>query len=327
MKEPNPHPQQPLRLRARLKWYFAIPIGLVFVGLVLSLWFWLTTADIPENRIINRLIMPNPIDLLVETPFCEAPSAEQSIPSPETNPAADSDEEQACGPCKFKDNSCADGPNDRKAVFPVIWFDRALARNTVGTLVRVLAGFAIGTLIALPLGILMGAYGPIRHFFSPLSITAKYLPLAAVVPLAVSVFMATDSRMKIGFVAMATVFGLLPAVISAIDEVDEVYLKTAYTLGANQWITITRVLVPIAAVRIYEGLRIALAVAWSYIILVEMLYIEDGGLGAMIYGAQRRNHPEVTYIVIIVIALIGFALDGTINQIGKLLFPYRRKRT
>lgn len=275
MTEPNPIRHQPMRLRAKLPWYFAVPIGLVFVSLVMAGWFWLTSGARPEDRLISILIMPNPVDMV-------------------------------------------------RAV-PDIWFDYALMRNIIYTVGRVAAGFLLGSIISIPLGILMGSYGPIRHFFSPLSITAKYLPLAAVVPLAVSLMGSTDTDMKIGFVAMATVFGLLPAVITAIDEVEEIYLKTAYTLGSGQLNTIVRVLMPIAFVRIFEGLRIALAVGWSYIILVEMLYINNQGLGAMIQLAQRRAKPEITYVVIIVIALIGFGLDLLMNAAGYLLFPYRRK--
>lgn len=202
-----------------------------------------------------------------------------------------------------------------------LWFERQLSLSVLASTRRVFLGFGVAAVIAIPLGIFMGAFGPVRALFSPVAAVGTYLPISALVPLTLSWF-GTDELQKVLFLALASFVVLLPVTLQAVDDVDDVYLKTGYTLGAGRWATIRKVLVPIALPRIFDGIRMTIGVGWTYIILAEMVSI-DRGLGALIITSQRRGPREDIYLVLVVIILVAFVTDKALAWLGRALFPQR----
>jgi NitT/TauT family transport system permease protein len=113
-------------------------------------------------------------------------------------------------------------------------------------------------------------------------------------------------------------------VVKAMDKVDDVYIQTAYTLGASRWQVVSRVLCPVAAYDIWNAARVAFGVGWTYIILAEIIFSE-AGLGQIIIIAQRRGPREYMYLVILIIAMLAWLTDLLFGLIGRLLFPYKTK--
>jgi NitT/TauT family transport system permease protein len=190
---------------------------------------------------------------------------------------------------------------------------------------RVALGFLLGLAIVLPLGILMGAYGSARALMTPIVTASGYIPIATLVPLTMSWFGLEESQ-KVVFLAMAFSIFLLPMVIRAIDSVPDVYLRTAYTLGATRWHIIRRVLVPIALPDIWHSMRLAFGIGWSYLVIAEVV-VKSGGLGDLIDTARRRAMSGRVYLVIIIITVIAWMADLLWERLGALFFPYRRSRS
>ena len=209
--------------------------------------------------------------------------------------------------------------------FPSLWFDRALTRNLSISFARVAAGFALGAAIAFPLGLFMGSFTKVRAMFNPLAVFGAYLPIPALVPLTMSL-LGTGERQKVGFLALAFVIYLLPLIVAAVDKVDDVYLKTAYTLGASKWQTVRKVLFGVSWADIYQALRLGFGIGWSYILLAEMVDI-GRGLGGIIITSQRRGPREHIYLVLIVIVVVAFLTDRVWAAVGRWLFPYRESGT
>lgn len=207
--------------------------------------------------------------------------------------------------------------------FPSLWFDRALTRNVMVSLGRVLAGFAVGVALAFPLGLLMGSFTKIGAMFNPLAVFGAYLPIPALVPLTLSL-LGTGEKQKIGFLALAFLVYLLPLIVGAVEKVDDVYLKTAYTLGASRTQVVSKVLLGISWADIFQALRLGFGVGWSYILLVEMIDIEKG-LGGIIIMSQRRGPREHIYLVLIIIVALAFLTDKIWATLGRYLFPYRQE--
>lgn len=205
--------------------------------------------------------------------------------------------------------------------FPQLWFERALTRNLFVSFGRVLMGFAVGVAIAFPLGLAMGAFTKIKVMFNPLAVFAAYLPIPALVPLTLSLF-GTGEGQKVAFLAMAFSIYLLPLIVESVDAVDDVYLKTAYTLGASKLQTVRKVLLAVSWPNIYQSLRLGFGVGWSYIILAEMVDI-GRGLGGIIIISQRRGPREHIYLVLVVIVALAFLTDRLWAAVGQKLFPYR----
>jgi NitT/TauT family transport system permease protein len=208
--------------------------------------------------------------------------------------------------------------------FESLWFERALMRSTLMSLARVAGGFAVAAALAVPLGIAMAAWTPVRATFNPVMAVGGYLPIAALVPLTLSWF-GTSETQKVAFLALASFVVLLPLVVQAVDDVDDIFLKTAYTLGATPWQAVRKVLVPIAAAPIFDGLRMVVGVGWTYIVLAEIVDAQRG-LGYLIMTAQRRGPREHIYLVLIVIVLLAFTTDKGLAALGRRLFPYRVAR-
>ena len=212
-------------------------------------------------------------------------------------------------------------PAEVVASFPSLWFERALTRNLMVSFLRVLGGFAVGVAIAFPLGLMMGSFTKAKATFSPLATFSAYLPIPALVPLTLSLF-GTGEKQKVAFLALAFVIYLLPLIVDAVDSVDDVYLKTAYTLGASKFQAVTKVLLGVSWADIYQALRLGFGIGWSYIILAEMVDI-GRGLGGIIITSQRRGPREHIYLVLLVIVAVAFLTDRLWGIIGKKLFPYR----
>jgi NitT/TauT family transport system permease protein len=205
-----------------------------------------------------------------------------------------------------------------------LWFEAELSRSILASTLRVFTGFIIGAAIAFPLSIMMGAYTKVKSLFEPITVFLAYLPIPALVPLTMSLFGIGEFQ-KIMFLALGFLIYLIPLFIKAIDEVDNVYLQTAYTLGVKRWKAITNVLFPIAFPKIIHAMRLGFGVGWTYIILAEMVAAERG-LGQIIIIAQRRGPREHIYLVLIVIVVIAYLTDKLWEKAYDKLFPYKRSR-
>ena len=127
------------------------------------------------------------------------------------------------------------------------------------------------------------------------------------------------------FLAVVTFVVLLPQVVLAIENVDDIYLQTAYTQGASRWAAVTKVLVPVALPELFTALRASFAVGWTYIILAEIVAAERG-LGNIIRTAERRGEMQYCYLVVLTIMLIGYGFDKLWVLVGRWLLPYRTVR-
>jgi NitT/TauT family transport system permease protein len=205
--------------------------------------------------------------------------------------------------------------------FPSLWFDRALMRNLLISFARVIGGFAIAVAISFPLGLYMGSFSKVKAAFTPLTVFGAYLPIPTLVPLTMSLF-GTDETQKLLFLALAFTIYIVPLIVAAVDGVEDAYLKTAYTLGANRMQAVSKVLLPMAWPDIFRALRLGFGVGWSYILLAEMVDIGKG-LGGLIITSQRRGPREHIYLVLLTIVLVAFLTDKIWSAVGRRLFPYR----
>jgi ABC-type nitrate/sulfonate/bicarbonate transport system permease component len=170
----------------------------------------------------------------------------------------------------------------------------------------------------------MGAFGSVRALFNPVMTASGYIPIATLVPLTMSWF-GLEEAQKVVFLAMAFGIFLVPMVIKAVDSVSDVYLRTAYTLGATRWQVVRHVLVPVALPDIWHGMRLAFGVGWTYLVLAEVV-VKTGGLGDLIDTARRRALSGRVYLVILIITLIAWIADLVWQHLADALFPYRRSR-
>ena len=172
------------------------------------------------------------------------------------------------------------------AAVPEMHFEKLMIANALVSLLRITLGFVLAAVVAIPMGVLMGAFTPVRAAITPLVTPLRFLPIAAVVPIFIFWF-GLDEEMKIALLFLGTFVYLLPLVVETVDQVDDVYLKTAATMGASRWQIIRTILVPAALPSIFEELRVLYGIGWTYVMLAEFVSVEDAGFG----------YPGIGYLI------------------------------
>jgi NitT/TauT family transport system permease protein len=115
---------------------------------------------------------------------------------------------------------------------------------------------------------------------------------------------------------------LTPRVIKTVADVSSAYLDVAVTKGASQWQLVLHVLFPVARADIWELLRGAFGVGWTWIIMAEVINAESG-LGYLLEISSRRAHMDRYFAVVLVIVAIAVGFDQLWRIGSRLLFPYR----
>lgn len=188
---------------------------------------------------------------------------------------------------------------------------------------RIAFAFLLASAVALPLGVLMGAYEPVNRFFEPIVAPLRYMPISAFIPLLILWF-GIYEKQKIAFLFLGVFVYLLPVVVSAIRLVPEELVQTALTLGATKWQVIRTVLLPSALPEIFDSFRVMNAIAWTYVILAEAVNAE-GGLGYMVELARTHQKASWSFAGLLVIGGIGLLTDFLIRMISSVLFRWKEK--
>jgi len=189
------------------------------------------------------------------------------------------------------------------------------------TVWRVVGGFALAALLAVPLGVLMGTYKTVEAFFEPFVSFARYLPASAFIPLLI-LWAGIGETQKLLVIFIGSVFQIILMVAVAVGSTRRDLVEAAYTLGARDAGVIRRVLIPSAAPDIAEILRLVLGWAWTYVIVAELIG-SSAGIGHMIVDSQALLNTGQIIFGIIVIGLIGLISDFLFKAANRLLFAWR----
>jgi NitT/TauT family transport system permease protein len=189
---------------------------------------------------------------------------------------------------------------------------------------RIVLAFLLASALALPLGILMGAFTPIHHLFESIMAPLRYMPISAFIPLLILWFGIYEKE-KIVFLFLGVFVYLLPVVVTAIRAVPEELVQTALTLGASKIQVIRTVLLPAALPEIFDSFRVMNAISWTYVILAEAVNPEHG-LGYMVELARTHQKASWSFAGLLVIGGIGLITDQIIRTASKILFRWREEQ-
>lgn len=205
--------------------------------------------------------------------------------------------------------------------FGELWNKHELAANAGKSIWLNLLGYLVAILISVPLGFLLGLVPLFRGMFRRVFDAMRFIPLTAVTGIFV-MWLGLGSEMKVMFLAFGILVYLVPVVIQRIDEVEDVYLKTVFTLGANRWQTIRTVYLPAVISRLSDDVRVLVAISWTYITIAEMLN-KSGGLGELMFTTRRQSRIDMAFALLIVIILIGVIQDKLFSLLDRVLFPHK----
>jgi len=189
------------------------------------------------------------------------------------------------------------------------------------TVWRVVGGFAIASLVAVPVGIAMGAYKPIEALLEPFVSFARYLPASAFVPLLI-LWAGIGETQKLLVIFIGAVFQIILMIAVGVANTRRDLVEAAYTLGSSHSGVVRRVLIPANAPDIAEVLRLVLGWAWTYVIVAELIGASSG-IGYMIINSQALLATGQIIFGIIVIGLIGLVSDFAFKSLNRRLFAWR----
>jgi NitT/TauT family transport system permease protein len=186
--------------------------------------------------------------------------------------------------------------------------DGSMLRHAFYTLSRMLTGFALAVAIGLPLGILMGRVRAVEGFFLPLVSALMPIPSLAWVPVFILWFGLGDT-VAVLVVCYAATFPIVLNAWSGVRSVNQLWLRAAGAMGANETALFWKVMLPGSAPFIIAGLRQAFQRSWIAVVGAEMITSSDWGLGWVIYDAKEFLNADVMLASLAVIGAIGFAFE------------------
>jgi nitrate/nitrite transport system permease protein len=187
----------------------------------------------------------------------------------------------------------------------------------IASLRRVLLGFLLGAVVAIPLGFLIGMSRPAMLAFNPIIQIFKPVSPLAWLPIALAIFNLADPSAI--FVIFIT--SLWPTIINTalgVSSVPKDYLDVAQVLEMSRWRRITKIIWPASLPYIFTGLRISLGIAWLVIVAVEML-TGGIGIGFFVWDEWSRLNLSSVFLAVFIIGLTGLILDYAVGKIEELV--------
>ena len=185
---------------------------------------------------------------------------------------------------------------------------------------RVVAGFLLSAVIALPLGLFIGSYRSVQALLEPLTDFIRYMPAVAFIPL-VRLWVGIGEGSKIAIIFIGTFFQMVLMVAEDVRRVPAAQVEAAQTMGANRAELVEKVILPSAKPALLDTLRITMGWAWTYLVVAELV-AANSGLGYAILRAQRFLQTDTIFAGIIVIGLIGLATDQLFRLAHRKAFPW-----
>ncbi len=212
---------------------------------------------------------------------------------------------------------------------PSAILERAIAMMGDGTLLghvlastrRVMTGFVAATVVAIPLGIILGQSRYARAAFDPILSFLRPLPSMSWIPLSLLWFGITETQ-KYSIVFMGTFAPALVYVIEATRNVDPILIRAAQNLGANRWQVMREVILPGSLPQILSGLKIILGLSWTCVISAELVAAREG-LGFLIMNGKEFFQTEVVVLGMVMISLTVLITDVVVRVIERKVLRWQ----
>jgi taurine transport system permease protein len=197
----------------------------------------------------------------------------------------------------------------------------SLWEHLAASLTRVLAGFALGAIVGIPLGYAMGLSGWFRGWFDPIVEFMRPVPPLALIPLIIIWFGIWETG-KITLLFLAALWIMVIAARSGVSGVRLSKIHAAYSLGASKWQILRHVIIPNSLPDIFTGARVAMGVCWGTVVAAELVAAEKGA-GMMIIAASKFQLTDIVVMGIILIGIIGYGIDILMRMAERFLVPWK----
>jgi taurine transport system permease protein len=189
---------------------------------------------------------------------------------------------------------------------------------------RVFAGFALAALVAVPLGIAMGVWRPVKAAVDPFVSLLRPLPSITWIPLTI-LWLGIGEMQKVAIVFLGSWVYILLYTVESTRRVDPLLIRAARNLGASDREVMREVILPGALPGILAGLKVTLGISWSCVLTAEMIAAQNG-LGALIWQAKDWGNLPLVLVGMLCISLTVLLADWLALRLEWLLLPWERGR-
>jgi len=195
--------------------------------------------------------------------------------------------------------------------------DGTLWEHIGASLMRVGIGFGIAVTFAIPLGLWMGRVHGAFVTLNPLFQILRPISPIAWIPIAILWF-GVGNASPIYLIFIASVFPMIVQTTAGVHTIEKRYLRAAENFGVPRGKLFRQVIFPAALPQIIVGMRIGLGVAWLVVVAAEMIALRSG-LGYLIIDSRNAgNRYDLVVAGMIIIGLIGLALDGIMRRLERM---------
>lgn len=198
------------------------------------------------------------------------------------------------------------------------------ASNVLNSATRVGQGYALALLVGVPVGVLIGWSKLTARLLDPTIQSLRPIPITAWLPFSIALFGIRD----FGAIFLIALGAFYPIVVNATQgarDVNPLLVRAAAMMGAGRWQVLTRVVFPSALPSVFTGMRIGLGIAWTAVIVAEMVAVKSG-LGYVLWDAYYVGRMDIVVADMVSIGVLGFLTDRLIVAIEARVLGWRQRR-
>jgi len=196
------------------------------------------------------------------------------------------------------------------------WLDNVLYSSK-----RVLQGFGLAALVAIPLGLMIGWSGLTRRLVDPTIQLLRPVPITAWLPFAIAVFGIYDAS-ALFLIGMGAFYPIVVNTTHGVRDTNLLLLRAARMMGAGNGTVLAKVVFPSALPSIFTGMRLGIGVAWTAVIVAEMIAVKSG-LGYVLWDAYYVGRMDICVATMVSVGALGFVSDRVIVYASRILLRWR----
>jgi NitT/TauT family transport system permease protein len=196
------------------------------------------------------------------------------------------------------------------------WVDNVLYSTR-----RVLQGFGLAALVAIPLGLMIGWNRLVAQVVDPTIQLLRPVPITAWLPFAIAVFGIYDAS-ALFLIGLGAFYPIVVNTTHGVRDTNRLLLRAAGMMGAGSGTVLAKVVFPSALPSIFTGLRLGVGVAWTAVIVAEMIAVKSG-LGYVLWDAYYVGRMDICVATMVSVGALGFVSDRLIVYASRLLLRWR----
>ena len=193
--------------------------------------------------------------------------------------------------------------------------DGRLEQHMLVSYLRIFAGWTLGSIVGVMLGLLMGRIAAVRAFLGPTFEFARFIPPISFVTLFI-IWLGVGEASRLMLIAYTTLFIVAVNVAAGVTAINEGYVRAARSMGASGSQVFVRVVVPRTVPYMITGMRLAMGNAFMTIVAAEILAAKSG-LGYLIWNSQMFLQTAEVFVGFVALCVMGFTTDRLVQYLGR----------